>query len=89
MKKRWQVWAGLAVSGVFLFLALRDVDLPTAWRYVRAAEWRYLAGGWGCLVLSYAARIWRWRTIVRAVGPVPPERQPISSTVLSSLLPGK
>ncbi|MBN1641975.1 MAG: flippase-like domain-containing protein [Anaerolineae bacterium] len=69
--KRWQLWIGLAISALFLFLAVRDVDLATAWGYVRTAEWRYLVAGWFCLLLSYVLRIWRWRAIVQAIGPVP------------------
>ena len=69
--KRWQFWAGSGISVVFLYLALREVDVAAAWGYVRGARWEALLLGWLCLVASYAVRAWRWRTIISAVQAVP------------------
>jgi uncharacterized protein (TIRG00374 family) len=68
--KRWQFWAGLGISALFLYLALRKVELAAAWRYVRAARWEALLLGWLCLVFSYVVRAWRWRVIISSVHPV-------------------
>jgi uncharacterized protein (TIRG00374 family) len=70
--KRWQLWIGLGISGLFLYLALRQVEVAAAWRYVRAARWEMLLLGWLCLVLSYVVRVWRWRTILSSVQSIPP-----------------
>ncbi len=69
--RRWQFWTGLAISVVFLYLALREVDLAAAWAYVRGARWEALLAGWLCLVASYIVRTWRWRAIMSSVQPVP------------------
>jgi uncharacterized protein (TIRG00374 family) len=69
--KRWQFWAGLGISALFMTLALREVEFAAAWQYVRAARWEGLLLGWLCLVASYLVRAWRWRVIMSSVQPVP------------------
>lgn len=71
MFKRWQFWLGLAVSAVFLFLALRGVNWPAAWEAVRTAQWQWLLPAWGCLLASYLARAWRWQMLLGSFRPVP------------------
>jgi uncharacterized membrane protein YbhN (UPF0104 family) len=70
--KRWQFWLGVAISALFLYLALRQVDLAAAWQYVRTAQSRYLALGWLFLLGSYGLRILRWHAIVRQIGRASP-----------------
>jgi uncharacterized protein (TIRG00374 family) len=36
-----------------------------------AAEWKWLAGAWLCLLASYGVRIYRWFAIVQSIGAVP------------------
>ncbi len=71
MLKRWQFWVGLVVSAVFLYLALRGVDLAAAWRAALTARWGYLGLAWVCLLASYLLRAWRWQVIVRPLKRVP------------------
>jgi uncharacterized protein (TIRG00374 family) len=68
--RRWQFWLGILISVVFLFLALRKVDIAAAWHAALAAQWGYLVAGWLCLLASYGVRAWRWRVIVRSLEPV-------------------
>jgi uncharacterized protein (TIRG00374 family) len=70
--KRWQFWLGVAISALFLYLALREVDFAAAWQHVTTARWEYLVLGWLCLLVSYVVRIGRWHLIVRTVGRVSP-----------------
>ena len=67
--KRWQFWLGALVSGVFLFFALRSVDLPSAWQAALSARHRDLLLAWLCLLVSYVVRAWRWRIILYAIKP--------------------
>ena len=71
LMRRWQFWVGSATSVLFLYLALREVDVAAAWQYVRTARWEALFLGWLCLALSYIVRAWRWRAIISSVQPMP------------------
>lgn len=70
--KRWQFWVGMGVSAIFLFLALRRVNLPLAGQRMLAARWEYLVAAWLCLIGCYVVRTLRWYAIVRAIGRVSP-----------------
>ena len=37
MLKRWQFWAGLLISAVFLYFSLRGLKLGEVWQTVRQA----------------------------------------------------
>lgn len=69
--KRWQLWLGIVISALFLILALRGVDLPAAWRATLTTQKGYLLAGWGCLLVSYLVRSWRWRIILVPIRQVP------------------
>lgn len=69
--KRWQFWLGALASIVFLFLALRKVDLVSAWQAVLSARQKDLLLAWLCLLVSYVVRAWRWRLVLYAIKPVP------------------
>jgi len=42
MLKRWQLWLGLAVSAVFMYLALRNLHLAEVWSYIRTGNYLWL-----------------------------------------------
>ena len=69
--KRWQFWLGAITSIVFLFLALRKVDLASAWQAALLARRGDLLLAWVCLLASYVVRAWRWRIILYSIKPVP------------------
>ncbi len=74
MLKRWQFWLGLAVSAVFLYFALRGLDLPTVWQYMKAADYWWLLPGVAIYFFGVWARTWRWHFMLRALKPVPLRR---------------
>ena len=74
MFKRWQFWLGLAVSAVFLYFALRGLDLPTVWQYMKTADYWWLLPGVAIYFFGVWARTWRWHYMLRALKPVPLRR---------------
>lgn len=74
MPKRWQFWLGLAISAVFLYLALKGLDLDRVWQYVRHARYWWLGPGVAIYFLGVWARTWRWHYMLRALKPVPLRR---------------
>lgn len=71
MLKRWQLWLGVLLSGVFLYLALRGLDLGEVWRHVRTARYWWLLPGVAIYFFGVWARTWRWHYMLRALKPVP------------------
>ncbi len=59
-------WAGLAVSGLFAYLALRNVDLGEAWRALRGTEYAWLAPALALMFGAFFLRVLRWQSLFRA-----------------------
>jgi uncharacterized protein (TIRG00374 family) len=74
MFKRWQFWLGLAVSAIFVYFALRGLDLPTVWQYMKEAEYWWLLPGVAIYFFGVWARTWRWHYMLRALKVVPLRR---------------
>jgi uncharacterized protein (TIRG00374 family) len=45
MLKRWQFWLGVVISAVFLYLALRGLELDKAWLVMRTASYWWIIPG--------------------------------------------
>ena len=58
--RRWLVWIGVAVSVVFLFLALRGLKLDEFWRDLQQANLLWLIPGIALYFIAVAFRAWRW-----------------------------
>jgi len=67
MFKRWQFWLGLLVSALFLYLALRGLDLPQVWQYMRNADYWWLLPGIAIYFFGVWARTWRWHYMLRSL----------------------
>jgi len=67
------VVAGLAVSAVFTYLAVRDVDLDVFWRAVRESNAWWLLPALAVLALTVALRALRWQLVfpLRTRPPLP------------------
>jgi len=63
--KRWQFWLGLAISALFLWLALRGLRLGDIWEAVRGANYIWLVPGVASYFLGVWARAWRWHYLLR------------------------
>lgn len=63
MEKRWQLWAGLAVSVVALVLALLGIDLRQAAESLSGARYFYLIPAGLSLLAYLVVRSIRWRVM--------------------------
>jgi uncharacterized protein (TIRG00374 family) len=70
MRKRWQFWLGLVVSAIFLYLALRKLNLVEVWFYIRTARYWWLIPGVAIYFFGVWARTWRWHYMLRALKPI-------------------
>jgi uncharacterized protein (TIRG00374 family) len=71
MVKRWQFWLGLLISAVFVYLALRGLNLPEVWQHIQHARYWWLLPGVAIYFFGVWARTWRWHYMLRALKPVP------------------
>ena len=71
MLKRWQFWAGLLVSAVFLYLSLRGMKLAEVWQTVQTAQYIWLIPGVAVYFVGVWVRSWRWHYMLRPLKKIP------------------
>ena len=71
MPKRWQLWLGAAISAVFLYFALKGLELGKVWRTMRTANYWWIIPGVLVYFLAVWVRTWRWRYMLRPIKAVP------------------
>jgi uncharacterized protein (TIRG00374 family) len=71
MLKRWQFWLGIAVSAVFLYFALRGLNLGLVWNHIRTGNYWWLIPSVAIYFFGVWARTWRWHYMLRALKPIP------------------
>jgi hypothetical protein len=69
--KRWQFWLGLAISAIFLWLVLRDINFTAFWGEIRQANYWWLIPGVAVYFLAVWARAWRWHYLLRPLKAIP------------------
>jgi len=69
--KRWQLVLGLAVSAVFLIIALNGLRLEEVWRSIQNADLWWLVPGVIVYFGAVAARTWRWDYLLRPIKRIP------------------
>ncbi len=69
--KRWQFWLGVAISVVFMYLALRGLQLDEVLGTLQGANYWWLVPGVAVYFLGVWARAWRWHYLLRPVKAVP------------------
>ena len=67
MLKRWQFWLGVMISAVFLYLALRGLELDRAWLTMRTANYWWIIPGVVVYFFGVWARTWRWHYMLRPI----------------------
>ena len=72
--KRWQFWAGLLISLVFLYFALRGLGLQELGEALQGANYIWLLPGIAVYFIGVWFRSWRWHYLVRPVKDVPTSR---------------
>jgi uncharacterized protein (TIRG00374 family) len=65
MLRRWQFWAGLLISAIFLYFSLRSLKLADVWGFVRSAQYIWLIPGVAVYFIGVWVRSWRWHYMLR------------------------
>ena len=63
----WKLWVGLAISAVFIYVALREVSLAEVWAVIRSADFLPLGGVIIITFLQYVIRAWRWKILLEPI----------------------
>ena len=63
--KRWQLWVGILISILFLYLALRGLQLEQVWETVKQANYLWLLPGIGVYFVAVWIRTWRWQILLK------------------------
>jgi uncharacterized protein (TIRG00374 family) len=69
--RRWQFWAGVAISLFFLYFALRGLQFGDVWETLEGANYWWLIPGVLIYLVGVIARAWRWHYLLRPVKPIP------------------
>ncbi|MBM3153414.1 MAG: flippase-like domain-containing protein [Chloroflexi bacterium] len=69
--RRWQFWLGLAVSILFLWLAVRGLQLDDFWQAVKSANYWWILPGIAVYFVGVWVRAWRWHYLLGPLKKVP------------------
>ncbi|MBM3124638.1 MAG: flippase-like domain-containing protein [Chloroflexi bacterium] len=69
--KKWQFWAGVLISALFIWLALRGLQLDEFWSAVQGAEYFWLLPGIGVYFIGVWVRAWRWHYLLGPIKKIP------------------
>jgi uncharacterized protein (TIRG00374 family) len=69
--RNWKLWLGVAISVVFMSIALQGLDLEQFWSIVRTANYWWIIPGVSVYFLAVLARTWRWRYMLRHIADIP------------------
>ena len=72
--RNWKFWLGVAISIVFVYIALRGLDLTSFWTTVTQANYWWLIPGVIVYFGAVWARTWRWHYMLRHIAQVPMTR---------------
>ncbi len=75
-------WIGLALSGLFAYLAVRGVDLNKVWHAIERCRWWTLIPALALIAVANVLRAWRWQLQFA------PATRPRLGPALSALLIG-
>lgn len=65
--KRWQLWAGIAISLVFVYFALRGLKINELGEAFRQANYWWLLPGVLLYFIGVFVRSWRWHYLLRPI----------------------
>ncbi len=65
--KRWQFWFGVAISIIFIVVALRGLRLDQFWSAVQSANYWWLVPGVAVYFVAVWVRAWRWHFLLRPI----------------------
>lgn len=68
------MWVGVLISVLFIWLALRGLQLEQFWGAVRSANYWWLLPGIAVYFVAVWARAWRWHYLLRPIKAIPTSR---------------
>ncbi len=71
MLRKWQFWLGMVISAVFLYVALKGLNLAEAWAIARHANYWWILPGVAVYFFAVWARTWRWHYQLRPIKGIP------------------
>lgn len=69
--KKWQIWIGVLISIVFIWLALRGLHLEDFWDAVKQANYVWLIPGVAVYFIGVWVRAWRWHYLLGPIKRIP------------------
>jgi uncharacterized protein (TIRG00374 family) len=69
--KRWQFWVGVAISLIFLYIALRGLHLDELGTAFRQANYWWVIPGVTVYFIGVWARAWRWHYLLKPLKSIP------------------
>jgi uncharacterized protein (TIRG00374 family) len=69
--KRWQLWLGVLISILFMWLALRGLHLGDFWSAVSAANYWWIIPGVVVYFVGVWVRAWRWHYLLGPIKKIP------------------
>ena len=63
----WKLWIGLLISALFVYLALRNVDMARMWIIIKSARLFFLYIVILLTFLQFIVRAWRWRILLEPI----------------------
>lgn len=69
--KRWQFWVGLLISVIFLYFALRGLNLSDFWQAVKSANYWWILPGIAVYFVAVWVRAWRWHYLLGPIKKIP------------------
>jgi uncharacterized protein (TIRG00374 family) len=69
--KKWQFWLGALISVLFIWLALRGLQLNEFWEAVKKANYGWLIPGIGVYFIGVWVRAWRWHYLLGPIKKIP------------------
>jgi glycosyltransferase 2 family protein len=69
--KNWKFWLGIAISGFFLWIALRELHLQEVLSYIQTANYFWLIPSVAVYFVAVWVRTWRWDYMLRPLKHIP------------------
>jgi uncharacterized protein (TIRG00374 family) len=69
--KKWQFWLGVLISAVFLYVALKGLNLGDFWSAVKTANYWWILPGIAVYFVAVWVRAWRWHYLLGPIKKIP------------------
>ena len=69
--KRWQLYLGIGISVIFVWMALNGLDLKGVWEVIKSANYIWLLPSVGVYFIGVWVRTWRWDYLLRPLKKIP------------------